>query len=95
MQNLIRDSSLCFIRGGTDVGSGINQTRMQHWVIIQASARIWFRRQHIETDPESGRELARIPWSVEAGHKLAYLPYKATTWRVPEVLFPEVARLCA
>ena len=50
---------------------------------------------HIETDPESGRELARIPWSVEAGHKLAYLPYKATTWRVPEVLFPEVARLCA
>ncbi|MHB1814527.1 MAG: hypothetical protein ACYCUE_06825 [Steroidobacteraceae bacterium] len=50
---------------------------------------------HIETDPESGRELARIPWSVEAGHKLAYLPYKATTWRVPEVPFPEVARLCA
>lgn len=48
-----------------------------------------------EKDPESGRETARIPWSIEAGHKLAYLPHAATTWHVPEVPAAEVARLCA
>ncbi|MGC8519983.1 MAG: hypothetical protein ACP5P4_15920 [Steroidobacteraceae bacterium] len=49
----------------------------------------------IEKDPESGKELALIPWSVEIGRKLACLPYEATTWHVPEVSLPEPARLCA
>ena len=50
----------------------------------------------IEPDPLTSADAkARIPWSVETGHKLAYLPYQATTWHVPEVPFPEVARLCA
>ena len=53
-----------------------------------------FTGGRIEKDPESGRELARVPWSIEAGHKLAYLPYAGTTWHVPEVA-EEQPRLCA
>ena len=49
----------------------------------------------IEKDLESGKELAWIPWSVEVGRKLAYLPYETTTWHVPEVPSTEAARLCA
>jgi len=49
----------------------------------------------IEKDPQTGLELVRIPWSAGAGHKLAYLPYEATTWHVSEVPSTEVARLCA
>ena len=49
----------------------------------------------IEQDPESGKEQARLPWSIETGHKLAYLPHAATTWHVPEMPAADVARLCA
>ncbi len=50
----------------------------------------------IESDPLTSADAkAWIPWSVEAGRKLAYLPHKATTWHVPEAPATEVARLCA
>ena len=49
----------------------------------------------IEQDPESGKERARLPWSIEASLKLAYLPHEATEWHVPEVPAAEVSRLCA
>lgn len=49
----------------------------------------------IEQDPESGKEQARLPWTIETGRKLAYLPYAATTWHVPEMPAMEGARLCA
>ena len=49
----------------------------------------------IEQDPESGKEQVRLPWSIETGHKLAYLPHAATTWHVPEMPAADVARLCA
>lgn len=45
----------------------------------------------IETDSESGNKRARLPWSIETGGKLAYLPHEATEWHVPE----EPLRLCA
>ena len=48
-----------------------------------------------EKDPVSARELARIPWSIETGHRLAYLPHAATAWHVPEMPAADVARLCA
>lgn len=49
----------------------------------------------IETDSESGNKRARLPWSIETGGKLAYLPHEATEWHVPEVPAAEGARLCA
>ncbi len=49
----------------------------------------------IETDAQSGTERARLPWSIETGGKLAYLPHDATTWLVPEESAADVARLCA
>ena len=50
----------------------------------------------IEPDPLTSADAkAWIPWSVEAGRKLAYLPYQETTWHVPEAPATEVARLCA
>jgi hypothetical protein len=49
----------------------------------------------IETDSESGNRRARLPWSIETGGKLAYLPHEVTTWLVPEESAADVARLCA
>ena len=54
-----------------------------------------FAGGRIEQDPERGTERAVLPWSMEASVKLAYLPSKATEWRVPEVPAAEGARLCA
>lgn len=49
----------------------------------------------IEQDPKSGKERARLPWSIEASLQLAYLPREATEWHVPEVPAADLARLCA
>ena len=49
----------------------------------------------IETDSESGSRRARLPWSIETGGKLAYLPHEVTTWFVPEESAADAARLCA
>ncbi len=49
----------------------------------------------IEKDPVSGQEQARLPWSIETGHKLAYLPHAATTWHLPEVVATDAMKLCA
>ncbi len=49
----------------------------------------------IERDPATGADAkVWLPWSVEGGLKLAYLPHNATTWHVPEAP-EERPRLCA